>query len=517
MKNKPIKGYLKSMLLLLGTCLFAIGCQSEDQEEVTDIANDKTEDVVLNITGQRITNAVYSNNSGLTNRISALATNTSSRATNGTGLDILQHEALYLELGNYHSYTFGVDNAQILPLQNVTFSYDGNGSYDAYLVTYNIDQDEYQRLMDGQPVDLDGKTSAVPIGLDSSQYINTAQRNGSSCSTHIIQQCITVPTCDYGGHVHVAGDNCTQVNGTHTACQPVSIISNCPAENIPGDNGSGETTGGGSNAGSNTNNDQEGTLPCDDVPSGQGLDIGNGQCITGNGLTGPLLPAPLDFDDNNCNELKKLSNTDDFSANINPIVTELRTKTELGKEYSISFRKNINGGEEYNIPDSNGIQEGKSKTESDINTGTVWFGGIHTHPKDTYPMFSWADVNRLRNVYDELHADFTKDDVFIMIVNHDDTVYALKINNILTLTTKLNEELANTKGATESEKEKTLNKNMQREYRKDSDNERAFLKKFNNYGIGLYKANDQNLSNWSRLELDDPTSDNPNVNAIPCD
>lgn len=103
-----------------------------------------------------------------------------------------------------------------------------------------------------------------------------------------------------------------------------------------------------------------------------------------------------------------------------------------------------------------------------------------------------------------------------MIVNDDGTVYALNIHNIATLTSKLDAELDNTDGATETDKEKELNKIMQNEYVLDSDAERAFLKKFNDYGISLFKANDQNLSNWSKLQLDDPTANNPTVNTFPC-
>jgi hypothetical protein len=47
----------------------------------------------------------------------------------------------------------------------------------------------------------------------------------------------------------------------------------------------------------------------------------------------------------------------------------------------------------------------------------------------------------------------------------------------------------------------------------DQDLERAFLKRFGNYGISLYKAN-ASLTNWSKLTLDN--SANPSIIATPC-
>src|SRR5690606_32159917 len=115
-----------------------------------------------------------------------------------------------------------------------------------------------------------------------------------------------------------------------------------------------------------------------------------------------------------------------FSANINPLVQQLRTKLEAENEWSVNFKKNINYGEEYSFPNDDGVIEGDTKTSSTIYWGIQQFGCIHTHPVGTIYMFSWKDVARLRLVYENLHENFTKEDVFLMIVNGDGTVYALK-------------------------------------------------------------------------------------------
>ena len=67
----------------------------------------------------------------------------------------------------------------------------------------------------------------------------------------------------------------------------------------------------------------------------------------------------------------------------------------------------------------------------------------------------------------------------------------------------------------DSEKNAALLEMMQEVYSSDSNSERAFLKKFSNYGVSLYKA-DSTLTNWSKLSLTEPVSANSIVNNSPC-
>jgi hypothetical protein len=94
----------------------------------------------------------------------------------------------------------------------------------------------------------------------------------------------------------------------------------------------------------------------------------------------------------NCNPLNKLSQSDELSADINPLVQELRTKVSEDKEYSVNFKKDISFGEERSFSNPDGIIEGESKTVSTVYWGIQQFGVIHTHPEGTIYMFSWRDV-----------------------------------------------------------------------------------------------------------------------------
>src|SRR5690606_16784163 len=130
----------------------------------------------------------------------------------------------------------------------------------------------------------------------------------------------------------------------------------------------------------------------------------------------------------------------------------------------------------------------------------------HTHPVDTYAMFSWTDLYNLRNLYQYATED-NKQEVFLMIVCHNGAVYALKIDDFQSFNQKINSDLNNSDGKNQDEKEKELNEKLGKEYKKDNNLERAFLKRFAQYGISIYKASDENLSNWDKLELN-----NPNIN-----
>ncbi|MDY0090825.1 MAG: hypothetical protein RBR78_10740 [Flavobacteriaceae bacterium] len=93
-----------------------------------------------------------------------------------------------------------------------------------------------------------------------------------------------------------------------------------------------------------------------------------------------------------------------------------------------------------------------------------------------------------------------------MIVCHNGAVYSLKVDDYAKLNVKIENDLATAKGSNDEEKEDFIEKRLAREYRKDKNNlERAFLKEFGNYGISIYKATDENLTNWKKLKLKNNT------------
>ena len=513
MKQK-LKHYLKLGILLFGIPLVIFSCAKEETI-IEDLQSTNNGDA-LNITITTLEHLTAAN-TNITSRLSKFLNKelTQNRTESNTyGFYIDEDKVQITHKENYSTYTFIAirDEEQEGILENYMLKENNDGTYQQYLITFEYTIDENDNILYNtdylemyiidDPSLIASRTTCFPELIDIAFELvcynhrcKGARANGQHEAGNSSCECVSEPgpdcipagfTCDYE-HVFIM-----------TECGGGDPSSDNP--NDTDDGPEGPQTGGGPTGTNPDPTDEENDDQEDDQEE-------------------PIEIIPLEnfvnFRDN-CNELQKLSQTDELSANINPTVTQLKNLTAEDNEYSISYRKNINGGEESNFPDSDGILEGDSQTGSSINYGAVWFGGIHTHPKGTIQMFSWLDISRLKLVYDNLHADFNKEDVFIMIVNDNGTVYAAKIDDITKLSEELQNDLDNAKGNTIDKKEENLTDKLSRKYRKGDNIERTFLKNFLDYGISLFKANDENLSNWSKLKLEEPASNNSDVITKPC-
>jgi len=459
---------------------------------------------------------------------------------------------IYMGYGVYQSYTFPVtrenDNGLI---ENLLISKTNDSIYSAFLISYNLTHDEISQFNSNQIVsDFENKTSAIKLDdLNWSDYLEQKSLGLGLSSDYCLEMETVVPRCSCSGQ-HSAYDVENNINNGEKCCEagsvemPYIVISLVEC----GNSGGGIDTGGSGfdlgqepnnsgiddfgnplppNAGgdnpntgnnpsdsnsnnSGDNNEEENTNDCLQVDA-------NGNC--GGNVTTILIPVEEEVNKHveHCESLKKLTETDSLSANIKPIVDSLRTKTSENKEYSANFEKNINFGLEYNYLHESGILEGASRTESILLTGTRMYGQIHTHPDKTQSMFSWSDVSRIKDIYNGLNNGFDKKDIFIMIINHNGSVYTIKIDDFQKLSQAIQDDLNDTKGKDDEKKEKKLNREMKYLYNENQDNlEGVFLNKFKDFGISLYKATDQNLSNWNKLDLEDPNDEDSTVNSKTC-
>ena len=229
-------------------------------------------------------------------------------------------------------------------------------------------------------------------------------------------------------------------------------------------------------------------------------DDGNGNCI--------------DKSITNCESLKRLVQNDSIGSDILPTVNELRTKLAAkDNEWSINYRSSWVGGNRKNIPDMNGIQKGISRTRSEFYYGTSWVGQIHTHPINTYPIFSWLDLRALMLIYSGTHNDF-KNEVFLMVVAPNNITFVIKVDNIEELIKNIENDIKNSKGKNDNEKIDFIMERMERDYRKSTNIKQTFLDLFGKYGISLYESIDANLNDWNKLELN--VTDNQKINETPC-
>lgn len=260
------------------------------------------------------------------------------RTSNNAQITIVEDQVLFIETDYYHSYTFIVDNDDELPLQNLTFSLKDDGTYTSYLVTYDISQDELDAIKNGIALNLDDKTTIEELDIDSGDFINRNQRTTRNrCNVTIIESCTTVDTCSFGGEIHVAGGNCTEIDGTSTSCRPVSVISNCPSGGNP-ETGAGTFTeggGGGATSQIDPNDPVDVTVPCSEVLDGQSIGLGNGECIVGGGLTSPI-GLEIREQDVFIRQLENQTSSPAVKARIQELQNQVNSSsTEQGSEFKL--------------------------------------------------------------------------------------------------------------------------------------------------------------------------------------
>lgn len=150
--------------------------------------------------------------------------------------------------------------------------------------------------------------------------------------------------------------------------------------------------------------------------------------------------------------------------------------------------------------------------------GAYYFAGIHTHPQDGRPMFSFGDVRVLYEMYRKARSE-NKSLVTEMLVikdaSGDVSIYALKVDDELTLANAINIELNKHTGADNDAKEAAAMIAQNLAYNSCGGNYTAqFLNDFKYYGISLYEAMDESFTNWSKLSLESPSSQQ--IISTPC-
>ncbi|WP_299362890.1 hypothetical protein [Winogradskyella sp.] len=442
--------------------------------------------------------------------------------TDTLGLIIETDIIKQVTLGDYTSYTMRIADNDSLVFYNLTIEYK-NGASDMFITKYtpteywlNNKNEVYQGKVQSkratltQYTDPDEAFEEGGPGLDPDPGLDSGSGGGSSYfsdwSVHYPYDCFGVVLIDmrqteipcscYPQHMPGEFCNCDQEGGTlprveilpYYSCQEYLGNPDPELENDPYDPNDGYFGGG-----SSLDPD-----PVDDNPPISTIIKETGR---------------QEIPKTECESLKRLVDTDSLGSNILPYVNQLRARINLKKEWYLNYSNEWVGGNTRPVPDPNGVQEGESKTKSKLNYSALWVGQMHTHPKGTYKVFSWFDLQAIKLLYEETNNYF-KPDVFIIVVAPNNETYALKVDDIQTLTTKIENDWNNAEGNTDERKDESIEKAMAKEYKKSTNLEQTFLELYGDYGIAFYKATDTNLSNWKKLELDENNSDT--VNETPC-
>jgi hypothetical protein len=485
---------------LLFTLFFLIGCQNDELQEkiVSSTQKHKVEQkslkdlpglipVVENMKKIRPKSNVY-----------ARTTETFLGVENVITDDIY----VYSDSTGYKTYSFKIENIHnTLKFENLHLIETETG-YIAYIMSYDPDSSwlEEKKSDPHEEVYMTNYVGEITkYSLEREVIYSTDQNNYTTNSSNGVTVICTwsmVPYCLLGNHAHENG-----VIDGYCLFLRFSMVETC--ESFYG--GGGESS---NNAGGSTNNP-------DPNPSGEttGTVVVGTEPISGIG-TGSTpnesVVVSLPPQDPPCVSLSKLLEVD--KEDIRSKITNLKTKLNEPFEFAINFKKFTRPEEEYLSQEEEPID----KETSVIWVDGYWYGQIHTHPEGTVPMFSWQDIENLKDLYKFAKPNY-KQDVFMIIVCPNNKVYAVKVDDFTKLETKIDADWNNSKYNTYTvdEKNKDLKEMMKEVYRKDSNSERAFLKRFKEYGISVYKANIE-VTEWSKLSLNNPNSNNSSVIPTPC-
>lgn len=215
--------------------------------------------------------------------------------------------------------------------------------------------------------------------------------------------------------------------------------------------------------------------------------------------------------ENPCSKLKDLFNVS--KSNIKPIITSLHQAIpNMGSgETGEAFKKTAAG-----VYLSETMPQTPNNTVGMISCGD-YYSGVHTHPLDTYPMFSFSDIFNLYKLNSCAAPHNSGMASFLLACIDDNGVpqtYAI-VFDPLSLS-NFEDFLINPEniGCSEQEIKDEMDRRLGDEYAKDSNYERVFLRMIANTNVSLYRAN-SSLTSWSKLTLSNNTP-NASVNSTNC-
>lgn len=421
-----------------------------------------------------------------------------SMAKSHSGIELDTTHISVIDTDQYTSYTFKIQQDSLerqYLLKNFMLTVVNDTTLIQHLIEYpvlsngsiNVESVDMQRLYGDDLLD----TTQYKCGGTSTVWYSYLETYSWNCGGAT------------GNGKHGPGDDtCKAKDGDRAGFKTVTrwaslVVNEEPCEDI--DSGNNRNGGGGStppdpDAIPDVKEIRVPLNPIDPDEPDLCLSDGNGGCVN---------DAPdenLTFLDPVEQELNDLINKDTTFVNLKQIINLLKTRTSENVENSMSFYKDLVAGEEVTKSRTSSIERGSALNKSYVYIGSFDFANIHTHPFGTHGMFSFQDIFTLSEMYNALNP-IVKDKAVMMLVTDRGEVYALKVNDINKLNSEMTAALnAQTKFNTQQDKLDELTRLLGLQYDTDLNNlEGIFASAFKNFGVSLYKANDANLSGWTKV------------------
>jgi hypothetical protein len=482
-----MKQFSKKILkfLLFGSIFVTLSCEVQENYNENNKRNILVEDFSL----RSIQGKTSSKLLEVANKIKSLNT----KATNGRTVYNSQfnfymddEHGKHIVVDGQDSYTFEITRPTgDHKVENIVFNEKQNGGFDTYFLKYDLTKEEFNTLPQTTIASRNKELDKVELSTASTSrtcyeieiYVDPRQFK-------LLYVIVEIP-CEgggsggYGGWGEQGGDMGNNTGGTNTGTNS-------------GDSG---TSG---NSGNQYGNTSSGPINPTTTHWHGGIN------------TTPVVGQPP----TPCEKLNNLF--DPLKADIIPKVNNLfmTIPQSIGENAEV-FSNSPTG---YNSSTTIS-QTGSNTIQTPV--GNNIFAIIHTHPLDTYPMFSWTDVNQLNNLNNNLDPQNYGQAVNMLATIDDNGVnqlYAIVFNNESSNTIA---DLINTpkySGCSDSEVAAELDDELDDRFRKENNSgtfpnfERAFLRQMFGYNVSLYRANAA-LNNWSKIRFNSVTGQ---ITTLPC-
>ncbi|MBL7885594.1 MAG: hypothetical protein JNJ52_02515 [Flavobacterium sp.] len=423
------------------------------------------------------------------------------------GFKINTDEVLFLSYGSLYTLTFPIyRETSSDKLENLVISKLTDGTYSKKILTYDLTEQEKIDLANNNLKTIANPIETTSLNSDQSCVIVT-QTVIIACSSgeHDASNIEAWGNCQADEHprlITISFKICTSISDGSPDTGGVSVW-----------DGFGESPSG------------QITLPANyPTPTTNPEEYENG-------ISQPVEPSNDIYDsppndETPCEKLKNLAAPS--KGNLKLDVDWLKTKVTEKKEFGVEVEmRRING--EFMHP-TNRVEDGQHYYVV-LNVGDYRIGSCHNHPLNSVPIPSFGDLDWIKTCRDSVITG-REEEVFSMVVckTNDGTinVYAIKISNFENLVNELNLVWNKPKYASIMDEKLRLETILDDEknfykYGPNSnqvDVEKKFLQRYGGFGIDLYKATNESLNQWNKLELgNDPNSANPSeliVIETPC-
>lgn len=504
MKKNKLNRLLKFGILLFGASLFIISCQKDDEtyeleskipKSNLNLTTLKTKEIQKNTNLMRVINKAKKK----------VSDNKTYKTVYNADYDFIINTdyAKVIENNGLKNYTFGVyrtvDNGL---LENLLLEEQADNTFRVSLVQYNITETEKNSLINRETIDADGKITFITLDDISDAIFSKVNSDAETCIAYS-NEYQNGANCYSGQHDYSDGAICWYWQQGMTIFMATSGGFVLTASEQ-------DCGGGGSTPDPGTTNGN---------PDG-GPQVGSGGTYVPPTTTPVLCPECPELEElkDPCIYLKNATDNQNIQTAINNVKPQTQTKIEFSyeieKQYnydteSYDYTATLKAGSNFNTP---------------VQVGGHIQGQVHNHPKNGIAIPSWGDIEWTYQCEDN-NTNRNNNSAYNIVVvkdpeNTDSTItYAVTINDFNALETQIDFEMDQENVLDEPDSEKKLaiiNKKFREYFQDIQDDTSALQQKFlevhYNYGISLYKMNDD-TNNWEKLSLENPFDpNNPNAN-----